>query len=79
MASSEFSLYKYGLRILTAFIPENTLFAHFETRRAVLVLYPRFTSHGFAQKLFGCPCAMSGASDPLDTVSFPLFTQLRNV
>jgi hypothetical protein len=27
-------LHKYGLRMLTVSIPENTLFAHFETRRA---------------------------------------------
>ncbi|CAE6835807.1 hypothetical protein R75483_06910 [Paraburkholderia domus] len=78
-ASSEFSLHKYGLRILTVSVPENTLFAHFEARRAVFALNPRFTSYGFAKKFFGCPCAMSGASDPHNIVSFPLSTQLRNV
>ena len=45
---SEFSSHKYGLRILTRSIPENTLFEHFETRGVVLVLNPRFTSKDFA-------------------------------
>ncbi|MEZ0605449.1 hypothetical protein ACAX43_25270 [Paraburkholderia sp. IW21] len=78
-AHSEFSLHKYGLRMLTVFIPENTLLAHFETRRAVLALNPRFTPYGFAQALFGCPCAMPGASDPHDIISFRCSPQLRNV
>ena len=48
--SPELSLHKYGLRILTASIPENKLFPHFETRRAVWALNPRFISRGFAQR-----------------------------
>jgi hypothetical protein len=63
-ASSEFSLHKYGLRILTVSIPENTLFAHFETCRAVLVPNPRFTSLGFAQTSFGRPGVMPDVFDP---------------
>ncbi|WP_408322290.1 hypothetical protein [Paraburkholderia nemoris] len=62
---------------MTRSIPENTLFAHFETRGAVLVLNPRFISHSFAQKFFGCPCAVPCASNPHHVVSFPLFTPIE--